>query len=263
MAGDRHPSDGTTEVAAATLGAGNSPAIAVGGRAGLTSPVPARAAVARHEVLAAVFRVRARQLQVLLWRRARPPFAWRWSLPGGPLTDAENLAESVSRQLAQKVDLAELSHLEQVETRADPTRYPGSRVIATSYLGLIPADISPRLPADTTWHDARALPQTAFDHAELIGTAIDRLHAKLSYTNLGFALAPSEFTISELAGYYQAALGRPVDATNLQRILTRREQIEPTGDRRRPGSTGGRPAAAYRFRTRSLQVTDAFAVLHP
>ena len=91
----------------------------------------------------------------------------------------------------------------------------------------------------------------------------ERLRAKLSYTNIGFALAPDCFSISELTAIYTAALGYPVDATNLRRVLERRGLLEPTGDRRAPGREGGRPAAVYRFASRDLEVTDPFAVLRP
>ena len=71
------------------------------------------------------------------------------------------------------------------------------------------------------------------------------------------------FTIAELRGLYRAALGRDVSATNLQRILLRRELLEPTGEQRPPGRVGGRPATVYRFRYPALEVTDQFAVLRP
>jgi hypothetical protein len=91
----------------------------------------------------------------------------------------------------------------------------------------------------------------------------ERLRAKLSYTNIGFALAPPAFTIAELRRLYRAALGHDVSATNLQRVLLRRRLLEPIGELRPPGRAGGRPAAVYRFRTRNLEVTDQFAVLKP
>ena len=91
----------------------------------------------------------------------------------------------------------------------------------------------------------------------------DRLRAKLSYTNVGFALAPAEFALSELRALYAAALGHDVSTTNLQRVLLRRGLLEETGERRAPGRSGGRPASVYRFRSRSLEVTDQFAVLRP
>ena len=216
-----------------------------------------------HEVLAVVLQVRDGVLSVLLWWRALAPDAGRWSLPGGGLGEAEGLRDSITRQLAEKVDVRQLSHLEQLDSRGEPGRVPHRRVVATGYLGLVPGGVDPVLPADTRWYPTDRLPRMAFDHAEIIGAGTHRLRSKLSYTNLGFALAPPEFTMSELAGYYRAALGHDVDATNLQRILLRREQIEPTGETVRPGRAGGRPAALFRFRVAGLQVTDAFAVLHP
>ena len=91
----------------------------------------------------------------------------------------------------------------------------------------------------------------------------ERLRAKLSYTNLGFALAPATFTMAELRDLYAAALGHEVSATNLKRVLLRRGVLEPTGERRRPGKSGGRPAEVYRFSDRTLAITDQFAVLRP
>lgn len=216
-----------------------------------------------HVTLAVVFQVREGALQVLMWQRAREPFAGRWAIPGGYLEPDETLEESIRRHLAAKVDVRELAHLEQLETRSDPTRNPNRWELATAYLGLIPAGVDPDLPDDTAWHALASLPPAAFDHGEIIGAALQRLRAKLSYTNIAFALAPAEFTLSELRSVYVAALGRDVSATNLQRVLLRRGVLERTGEKREPGRTGGRPAELFRFRAPQLEVTDPFAVLRP
>jgi ADP-ribose pyrophosphatase YjhB (NUDIX family) len=218
---------------------------------------------AAHEGLAVVLQVRDERLQVLLWRRAREPFLGAWSLPGGRLGPQETLEDSIRRHLATKVDVRELSHLEQLETLSDPDRYPGERLVATAYLGLVPAGIDPSVPEDTAWHPVDDLPEVAFDHLAVVLSGRERLRAKLSYTNIGFALAPPTFTIAELRRLYRAALGHDVSATNLQRVLLRRRLLEPTGEVRPSGRAGGRPAAVYRFRTRDLEVTDQFAVLRP
>jgi ADP-ribose pyrophosphatase YjhB (NUDIX family) len=207
--------------------------------------------------------VRDDQLQVLLWQRAKEPFAGAWSLPGGYLDPGETLEQSIRRQLAVKVDVREVAHLEQLETRSDPTRHPREWQLATAYLGLVPIDLDPELPEDTRWHPVDRLPELAFDHRDITLAGRERLRAKLSYTNIGFALAPREFSISELRQIYAAALGHPVSATNLQRVLLRRRVLEATGDLRSPGPTGGRPAAVYRFAAPRLEVTDPFAVLRP
>src|SRR5215471_14504184 len=220
-------------------------------------PVPA------HAVLSVVLQVRGGALHVLLWERALEPFAGAWSLPGGELSPGETLEESIRRHLAAKVDVRELAHLEQLETRSDPGRNPLRWELATAYLGLVPADQDPALPRDTRWHPVDDLPDLAFDHRPIVLAGRERLRAKLSYTNIGFALAPPSFTISELRGLYRAALGHDVSATNLQRVLVRRHLLVPTGTRREPGPTGGRPAALYGFRARELEITDQFAVLRP
>jgi ADP-ribose pyrophosphatase YjhB (NUDIX family) len=216
-----------------------------------------------HVTLAVVLRVHDEALEVLLWQRAREPFAGRWALPGGYLAPEETLERSIRRHLAAKVDVRELAHLEQLETLSDPLRVPGEWQLATAYLGLVPSDLDPALPSDSAWHGVSDLPPLAFDHASIVGVGRDRLRAKLSYTNIAFALAPDEFTISELRTLYGAALARDVSATNLQRVLVRRNVLEPTGGRRAPGRTGGRPGALFRFRTRRLEITDQFAVLRP
>ena len=189
-----------------------------------------------------MLQVRKGELQALLWQRAREPDAGAWALPGGYLDGDETLEHSIRRHLAAKVDVRELSHLEQLGTWSEPDRHPRERQLATAYLGLVPTDVDPAVPEDTAWHPVEQLPRMAFDHGQIVLAGRERLRGKLSYTNLGFALAPPTFTISE---------------------LLRRELLEETGERRQPGPHGGRPATVYRFRSRELEVTDQFAVLRP
>jgi ADP-ribose pyrophosphatase YjhB (NUDIX family) len=216
-----------------------------------------------HSVLAVVFQVRDDVLHVLLWERAREPFRGAWSLPGGTLDSGETLEESILRHLETKVDVSEVAHLEQLGTWSDPARHPSRWELATAYLGLVPLGIDPRIPADTRWHRVDELPETAFDHGEIVFAGRERLRGKLSYSNVGFALAPPSFTLAELRNIYAAALGHDVSATNLKRVLLRRGVLEPTGERRAHGPAGGRPAEVFRFRTSHLEVTDPFAVLRP
>lgn len=217
----------------------------------------------RHEVLVAVFQKRDDALCVLLWQRALDPGLGTWSLPGGALRAGEDLPTSATRQLAEKVDVQEIAHLEQLSVFSDPHRVPGPRTIASAYLGLIPSPADPQLPPDTRWHPVDRLPRTSFDHGVVIRHAHRRLAAKLSYTNIAFALASEEFTMSALRDLYSCAIGHAVDTTNLQRILRRRGVITPTGRTAAPGRAGGRPAALFRFTESRLRVTDEFAVLRP
>lgn len=222
-----------------------------------------------HEVLIAVFQVRTfdtaerPELAVLLWQRARDPEAGTFSLPGGTLGSDENLSTSARRQLAEKVDVRTVAHLEQLSVFSEPDRVPGDRRIASTFLGLVPISSDPRLPQDTAWHPVSALPTMSFDHGTVVTHARNRLAGKLSYTNIGFALAGDEFAMSTLRDIYGAALGYQVDATNLHRVLNRRGVIHSTGRRSPSGKSGGRPPALFRFTDNRLRVTDEFAALRP
>ena len=191
-----------------------------------------------HTVLGVVLRAHGGHLEVLL--------------AGGKLPESRvALREPLADALARAIDVAALAHVEQLETRL----LRDGR-LATAYLGLAQADA--RLDGD--WRSEPALPP---DHAELVAAAQARLRAKLSYTNVGFALAPSTFTFSELREIYVAALGHDVSATNLQRVLVRRGVLERVEGLRAPGRAGGRPAALFRFASQRLEVTDEFAALRP
>ena len=216
-----------------------------------------------HVTLAVVLEVRDGSLQVLLWQRASAPFRGAWALPGGYLEPTETLEESIRRHLAVKVDVRDVAHLEQLATLSSPDRVPLEWQLATAYLGLVPTDVDPAVPEDTRWHRVDRLPTMAFDHGPIALAGADRLRAKLSYTNIGFALAPPSFTLAELRHVYAAALGHDVSVTNLQRVLVRRRLLEPTGERREHGPSGGRPAQLFRFHARRLEITDQFAVLRP
>src|SRR4029453_6574717 len=96
-----------------------------------------------HVTLAVVLQVRDGLLQALLWQRAREPFLGAWSLPGGYLEPGETLEESIRGHLAEKVDVRELAHLEQLETLSDPDRNPLEGGLGTPSLGLVRAASAP------------------------------------------------------------------------------------------------------------------------
>jgi ADP-ribose pyrophosphatase YjhB (NUDIX family) len=188
-----------------------------------------------HAVIAVVLRAREGKIEALL-------------------AAAERGSGTLEAALAKAVDVSLLAHVEQLETRL-----LGSGDLGTAYLGLARAEA----PLGGTWVPVDRARELSRDDAALVAVAQARLRAKLSYTNIGFALAPLCFTLSELREIYVAALGHDVSATNLQRVLLRRGVLERVDGRREPGRTGGRPAALFRFASQSLEVTDEFAALRP
>jgi hypothetical protein len=88
-----------------------------------------------------------------------------------------------------------------------------------------------------------------FDHRRILATAIARLRAKLKYRPVVFELMPREFTLTELQHTVEAISGRHLHKQNFRRLVETAAVVEPTGE---TSTTGGRPAARYRFRREVL-----------
>ena len=78
------------------------------------------------------------------------------------------------------------------------------------------------------------------------------LRAKLSYTNIGFALAPAEFALRAPSSLRCGPRARGLDYQPPAGATPPR-LLEETGERRLPGRSGGRPATVYRFSSGSLK----------
>ena len=121
------------------------------------------------------------------------PDAGRWALPGGLVLRRRGRRRLRARQLAEKVDLHRVAHLEQIGVFSDPgpgAGRPGGghRIPRPGADGRRPA-AARRTPPGTRWTTCRRPRSTTAIIAE---RAHRRLQAKLSYTNIGFALAPAE-----------------------------------------------------------------------
>ena len=195
-----------------------------------------------------IFTLRDNDLQVLLVKRKHPPFEGMWAIPGGFVGIDESLEEAALRELEEETGVRDV-YLEQLYTFGDPDRDPRGRVITVAYFAVVPADaIRPRAGDDASearWWSIYDLPPLAFDHADILAYALQRLRYKLEYTAVGFELLPETFTLSELQAAYEVVLGEKLDKRNFRRKILSAGVIEETGEYR----TGeGRPAKLYRFR---------------
>ena len=198
--------------------------------------------------IVAIFAVADGRLQVLLVHRTGEPEAGTWALPGGLWDCNESLNESATRKLVQETGASDV-YLEQLFTRSglDATR----AAVAVAYFALVEAG-SVRLREEEAWRPAwfavDELPPLAFDNNRLIEQAVERIRAKLDYTNIAFGLMPAEFTVRELQTTYEAILGEPLDRRNFRKRMISTGLIEATGKVRREGAH--RPAELFRFTSR-------------
>ena len=225
-----------------------------------------------------VLGLRAGLLSVLLIRRAEPPFAGWWALPGGFVRPGEGLDDAAERELAEETSVvAPRAHLEQLASYGAPDRDPRMRVVSVAYLA-----VAPELPAVAAGGDAEAArwwpvddivvgeglgsedtrddagdrPALAFDHERILLDGVERLRAKLEYAPLAPAFLDEPFTLGELRRVYEAVWGVPLHDANFRRkVLSTPGLVVEVGGLARPGSGGGRPARLYRR-------GDA-ALLHP
>lgn len=197
-----------------------------------------------------VFTVREQRLQLLLIRRANPPFQGQWALPGGFLDIDEDIDTCAARELAEETGLTDL-YLEQLYTFGAPGRDPRERVISVAYYALVCSDrvrhaAAASDAAAVAWFAFDALPPLAFDHAQIIAKAHERLVAKLDYSSIALQLLPETFTLSELQAIYETLRNEPLDKRNFRKHMLSLDLIEETGEMKRNGKH--RPARAYRAR---------------
>ena len=201
-----------------------------------------------------IFTLRANELQVLLVQRKNWPYKGMWAIPGGFIHMDESLEEAARRELAEETGVNDPDiYLEQLFTFGDPGRDPRTRVITVVYFALISSEHL-HLHADSDaaaadWFSAYTPPPLAFDHADILAYAIQRLRYKLEYTALAFQLLPETFTLTELQGAYEHILNEKLDKRNFRRKVLAAEILEETCHVR---SGDHRPAKLYRFRPHSV-----------
>lgn len=161
-------------------------------------------------------------LKVMLIQRKSEPFAKMWALPGAFVDDAESLENCAERVLQKEGNISGV-YLEQLFTFGLPSRDPRERVISVAYMGLVKtADfelIAGNDELQIEWRDISEIPDLAFDHSQILQTAIDRIRGKIRYQPIGFELMNAKFTIPQLQQLYEAILGKSLDRRNFRKKL--------------------------------------------
>jgi 8-oxo-dGTP diphosphatase len=210
-----------------------------------------------------IFTILDADLKLLLIQRGQHPFKGAWALPGGfvrvgPSAEdqGEDLDEAAARRLHEETRLPRGSlYLEQLGAFGRAGRDPRTRVITVAYYALVRPDLAPFVSAGegaaaAAWVSVSELPKRslAFDHEEIIKTALERIRGKLEETNIAFELVPETFSIPELRAVYEVIKGTAYDPGNFRRRFNRMLADgviqKATGKR----ITRSKPAQVFRFK---------------
>jgi 8-oxo-dGTP diphosphatase len=197
------------------------------------------------------FGLRPEGLSVLVVKRGNPPYKGRWAFPGGFVDEGEDVERAARRELTEETGVAARRlRLEQLGPYTAPKRDPRHRTISVAFLAVLGPDVVPVAgddAADAAWMPVEELAgsrRLAFDHAQMLHDALERLRTNLERTTQATAFLEDEFTVAELRGVYEAVWGRDLDPGNFQRKVTSVPGfLADTGYQRVGGR--GRPATLY------------------
>jgi ADP-ribose pyrophosphatase YjhB (NUDIX family) len=162
-------------------------------------------------------------------------------------------------------------YLEQFAVFSNPTRLnnpkdqqwlsaigkdPQTRVITAGYFSLIPLEKyylsqngNDLLPdwygKNPRWHQLDHIGDMAFDHAQILETALLFLREKIMAKPVIFELLPVKFTASQIQNLYEVILGKSLDKRNFRKKLANLEFVVSLNEKQ--VGVAHKPARYYMF----------------
>lgn len=204
---------------------------------------------------AVIFQLVDNILHVCLVKRTNEPFKDQWALPGGYSPEGETTMEALERIVEQKAGVnvvKDLSYIEQLYTFDTVARDPRGHAVSVTYFGAGRTIVPTSINGNAAFFPVDNLPETAYDHKDIIEYAHQRLISKLTYTNAVYAFLPKRFSLAELQTAYEAIFGHEFDKRNFRKKFLSLGLTEETDEMRREGAH--RPARLHRFKSGSLQI---------
>ena len=187
------------------------------------------------------------QLNILLIERKKnPDFEYNdfYALPGNLILPHESFDSSATRILKELTSLENI-FLEQFAAFGDPNRTlkkendrkwlktirknPDTRVVTIAYYSLVSMEqyepAASSFAKNAIWIPVSNLPELAFDHNEIVNSALDRLKLKLKTEPIGFELLPEKFTLGQLQSLYESILGYKLDKRNFRRKILKKDVL--------------------------------------
>lgn len=209
-------------------------------------------------------------VQLLLVRRNQAPFEHAWALPETLLRSHESADDAAIRLIKDKIGLdLDLTATEQLATFTAPDRTPGERALALAYMTFLPSmpTLKPGYGAsEVAWFTLKrfsdcdtlqnghhtftlggATPALAFDHDQIVATALTRIKNKLDYQPNVLKILGDTFTLKEARTVYAIFLKTTpaaIDNSNFRKTHAHLFEEYGTAVPRQ----SGRPPKIYRLK---------------
>ena len=209
-----------------------------------------------------------KKLKVLLIKKKINPYDKQNSrqqiaLPGDLIRVEEDVDESAKRVLFSLTKLSDI-FMRQFRTFGDPKRVqsskdqewlknfrqnPNERVITVGYVSLVRMEdyipVASYFADEVKWVDISDVPLLAFDHNDIVESALLFLRNELNH-ELTSELLPRKFTLSQLQELHEIVLDQKFDKRNFRKQVISKGQIKETNEKQK--GVSHKPARLYSFK---------------
>ncbi|HCQ31428.1 TPA: NUDIX hydrolase [Candidatus Collierbacteria bacterium] len=195
-----------------------------------------------------VFGIDEKQLKVLLLKIKGGPYNGKWALPGGLVNLGESPEITATRVLKNKTNIRS-GYLEQLYTFGNPDRDVRGQVVSVAHMLLVNNIKSYDLIVsehytDIRWLPVLDLPETAFDHSQIIDFALTRVRGKMAYSNIAGSFLPKDFSLDQLRDIYEVTMDKPYDHKKFENEILSHGLLTESGN------------GLYHFKADSLSYFD-------
>jgi 8-oxo-dGTP diphosphatase len=171
------------------------------------------------------------------------------ALPGDLVWEEESLDDSAARVLLELTNIDGI-YLKQFKAFGNPNRVrdfkdmawlqsyrsqPQARVITVAYYAFVRMDdfepAASSFAEKVFWQDVHDIPHLAFDHNEIVESALDVLRNDFESHRVGFELLPEKFTLSQLQTLYEIILDRKLDKRNFRKKVLKDSIVNPLDEK--------------------------------